>query len=798
MIFKQLLEMNRIWLIGENKELLLNLDAICKLGQYQIATDVNHIDIIIFDLRGSNSFAVEERTFLNYTQPKVFIYEGLEHLPKEILSLETCKSIIKYPFDNIELLAQLDLINRKSQDENYDEGDEDILTQTCLFNKLNQNVYLNSFLNTAEKVAFVISDIGGEETKIKGFSRGAEKIFQYKSDDIVGQKLSVLHPLQDAKGFEEMQDKLRKGLKGFSGTSKLRRKNGEYFDALFTIHPLLNNCGVLKGTIGVSIDISDLTMVQEQLKEQERVHGTLIKNLPGFIYYCDNDRDWTMRYISEGCIDITEYQPSDFINNAVLTYNRIIHEDWRAFVWEQWQIALNEKKNIVLDYQILTKSNQIKWVRERGCGIYDKDGILKHLEGFITDISDTKRTEMIQKVIFNISTAVSISDNLGKSIYHVKNELGKIIDTTNFYVAFYNAKDDTFDLPFFADEKDSLIDLPAGKTMTKYVVDTQKSLLANIAIKNQLVKQGKLVIQGSLSKVWLGVPLSVEGVITGVIAVQSYEDEKAFDESDVKMLEFVADQISITLYRKHAEEELKLALMKAEESDKLKSAFLANMSHEIRTPMNGVLGFTALLRNEEISEDERDHFLGIIEKSGNRLLSIINDVIDVSKVDAGSVELIVSKVDIVEVCNYLYSFFLPEVEKKGMDLILNLKEIKQTYFIETDKEKLYAIITNLIMNSIKYSLKGKIEFGFEIKQDKVEFFVKDTGIGIPEEKKKDVFRRFAQLHTTIDEFNEGSGLGLSITKAYVGLMKGKIWFNSEQGEGSEFRFILPQALGQED
>lgn len=214
--------------------------------------------------------------------------------------------------------------------------------------------------------------------------------------------------------------------------------------------------------------------------------------------------------------------------------------------------------------------------------------------------------------------------------------------------------------------------------------------------------------------------------------------------------------------------------------------------------MNGILGFTALLKEEEISEEERERFLGIIEKSGNRMLSIINDVIDVSKVDAGIVELFISEVDIVEVCSYLYSFFLPEVQRKGMDLILDINDIEKPIFINTDKEKLYAIITNLIKNSIKYSQEGKIEFGFELMDTQVSFFVKDTGIGIPEEKKKDVFRRFAQLHTTIDEFNEGSGLGLSISKAYVEIMQGKMWFHSEPGKGSDFRFILPVSLGQDN
>lgn len=150
--------------------------------------------------------------------------------------------------------------------------------------------------------------------------------------------------------------------------------------------------------------------------------------------------------------------------------------------------------------------------------------------------------------------------------------------------------------------------------MTKYVVDTKKSLLANIETKMKLVKEGKLELKGTLSKIWLGVPLRVNNEIMGVLAVQSYEDELAYNESDMKLLEFASDQVGLSIQIKRKEEELKQALEKAEEADKLKSSFLANMSHEIRTPMNGILGFTQLLNDDDISNEERHHFLSIIER----------------------------------------------------------------------------------------------------------------------------------------------------------------------------------------
>jgi signal transduction histidine kinase len=398
----------------------------------------------------------------------------------------------------------------------------------------------------------------------------------------------------------------------------------------------------------------------------------------------------------------------------------------------------------------------------------------------------------VQKALFKISSSVINSHDLESLLLKIKIELGTIIDTTNFYVALYNKEKDTFSLPFFSDQKDNLSDLPAGKTMTKYVVETQKSLLANIEIKNELAKQGKLEFKGTLSKVWLGVPLKVDGEITGVLAVQSYDDENAFNESDMKLLEFVSDQIGLSIQIKQKEDELKEALQKAEEADRLKTSFLANMSHEIRTPMNGILGFTQLLKEEDLSGDERQQFLSIIEKSGNRMLNIINDLIDVSKVDAGLMDVNITDVDLFEVTNYLYTFFIREVEQKGIKLKLFHPKNQGSFMIQTDGEKIYAILTNLIKNAIKYSEKGTIEFGyFENTNGEIEFLVKDTGIGIPEEKKKDVFSRFVQLNNTTDPFTEGSGLGLSITKAYVELLGGKIWFDSTENVGTEFCFTIP-------
>lgn len=230
---------------------------------------------------------------------------------------------------------------------------------------------------------------------------------------------------------------------------------------------------------------------------------------------------------------------------------------------------------------------------------------------------------------------------------------------------------------------------------------------------------------------------------------------------------------------------------KAQNADRLKSAFLANMSHEIRTPMNGILGFAALLKEPGLSGAKQDEYIKIIEKSGTRMLNIINDIIDISKIESGLMEVNLTESDINEQIDYLFNFFNPNVEAKGMKLLYKKSLSAKEALIKTDHQKLYAIISNLVKNAIKYTKSGSIEFGYEKSCENIEFYVKDTGMGIPAERQDAIFERFIQAEITDKNALQGAGLGLSISKAYVEMLQGKIWVESVLGKGSTFRFTIP-------
>ncbi len=249
--------------------------------------------------------------------------------------------------------------------------------------------------------------------------------------------------------------------------------------------------------------------------------------------------------------------------------------------------------------------------------------------------------------------------------------------------------------------------------------------------------------------------------------------------------------ISDITERKRIEEELIRAKEKAEQSDRLKTAFLHNISHEIRTPMNAIVGFTTLLDSPDTTDESRRQYIDIIYQSSNQLLSIITDIVDISNIETGLVKISPSAVSINTLIRNLFEQYRLRTQQQNLVLNFSTHLDDSEAIVMTDETKVIQIFSNLLNNALRFTRKGRIELGYVVRGDMVEFFVSDTGIGIAPENHEKVFERFFQVEGPSSKQYSGTGLGLSISKAYAELLGGKIWVISAPGEGSLFCFSIP-------
>lgn len=230
---------------------------------------------------------------------------------------------------------------------------------------------------------------------------------------------------------------------------------------------------------------------------------------------------------------------------------------------------------------------------------------------------------------------------------------------------------------------------------------------------------------------------------------------------------------------------------KTEDNDILKDAFLHNISHEIRTPLNAIIGFSSLLSEPEYEPERRQEFLDAITSSSDRLLEIINDIVEISKIEAGSVKIFQNEVNLGTLVQRVYDKFISNANEKEIRLQISVPIDEKRCSIITDDSKLYYVLSNLVSNALKFTSKGKVEFGYEFRDGQIEFYVHDTGIGIHPEYHSKIFDRFYQVDSSNTRSYGGTGLGLTISKAYTEMLGGRIWLSSQPDKGTVFFFALP-------
>lgn len=653
-----------------------------------------------------------------------------------------------------------------------------------LFFKSNQRLQ-DTFNHTP--LASIIFDL---DFKVIEWNNSATRVFGYTVDEAKGKHAK---DLIIPNYFHLEIDAIFKGLleekSGYRSTNENKTKCGKTIICDWYNVTLKDADGHVTGVASLADDITERIESKRLLEKSEKKYRDIFEKSYDAVFMLSNG---ILTDCNKAALKIFGYDSKE---EFLQTHPAKISPEKQPCGENSYS-----KADKMIDIAIEKGSNRFRWYHKKRNGksfptevtltkIDEKDGV-DAIHVVVKDITDKVRNEAVEKVVYTISKeAISISD-FNEFSTVLKNELNTVIDTSNLYLAVYNKLSNTINISFVVDELEEIKEFSAKKSLTGLVIHTKKPMLISKEQQEKLIKEGTIEQIGSLSQIWMGVPLFIKKEVFGALVLQSYTDKNAYNQSDLQLLEFVANQLSSIIQRKNAENNLKEALQKAQESDKLKSAFLANMSHEIRTPMNGIIGFSELLANPSISASDRNKYAQIVVNSSKQLLTIVNDILDISKIEAGAIQLHYEHVNINKLLNNLYEFYKPIALEKKLEikLVNGLENLKSV--IDIDKTKLNQVLTNLLSNSFKFTKTGSVIFGYELIDQTLRFFVKDTGIGIAKELHEKIFDRFIQADYEVKNQNRGTGLGLAISKKFVEMFKGNMWLDSD-ANGTTVYFTVP-------
>ena len=662
-----------------------------------------------------------------------------------------------------------------------------IVTDITKFKKAEEQVKLTQFgIDKSQIGIFQVDDNGS----IYYVNDHGCKSLGYHCSELCKLKIWDIDPNLNEEKWHEHR-KMTRSLGNTTIESVHRRKDGTRFPVEITINFV--EFGNKKVSFSFARDITERKQAEKALRESEERLKLAVEGTKAGLW------DWNLQTgettYSERWAEIVGYTLEELKPISIKTWMNLCHPDDIKKSDELLDKHFKgELEFYEFEVRMKHKDGHWIWVLDKGkVSQWDKTGNPVRITGTHIDITERKKAEEEYRLSEIRFRRIFEEGQFGITIAGPDY---KFINANPAFCRMIGYTVDEMKTMTFADiTHPERVDTDKDK-----VIALSKGEINQIKTEKRYIKKNGKILWGSLISTAVR---DDEGQILYYLAmVQDITDRKRTEESLQQQnkeyhalnVQYLAqnEELVDSLERiQKINKELIKAKEKAEESDRLKTAFLANMSHEIRTPMNGIIGFTDLLKEPKLSGEEQKAYIEVIQQSGYRMLNIINDLIDIARIEAGQVEVKIENTCINHLLNGVYTFFKPETEMKKLSFSCKKELSDADSYMKTDPTKLNQILSNLIKNAIKFTRTGSINFGYAIRNKDIEFYVTDTGIGIASELKEKIFERFRRGDISDTTEYEGVGLGLSITRAFVKMLGGKIWLESNQNKGTTFFFSLP-------
>ena len=588
----------------------------------------------------------------------------------------------------------------------------------------------------------------------------------YERDEVIGKYYTdFLHPDWKSR-FTENFPKFKKRGYVHDALFKIRHKKGHFLDISLEGSIGYHPDGSVKQTYCVFQDITEKLRITATLKEVQRQDTTLLSNLPGMAYRCLNNQEWTMRFISEGCRNLTGFEPEDLINNEVLSYASLIHPEDRPVVDEVVQKQILKHEYFELEYRILTKDNEIKWVSEKGLFIGDKESECEVLEGFISDITELKKSEEALKISDARYREAQKLCHVGNWEYNLStNTFWASEETKRIYG--YIGEEEEFSSEI-ADE--CILDIERARKAFDDLIAYNKPY--DILFDVKTIDTGEIKTLHSVAELETdesGVPIKVMGSIHDVTDRVNIENE-------------------LEKHRLHLEELVSERTIELQEAIQEMESFSYSISHDLRAPLRAISGFCSYLVDDytDSLDEEGQRLLKVITDNAVHMDKLIADILDISRVSRAEIKT--AETDMKTLALSTYLSVATDLEQSEFDIVIN-----EMPMVSCDPNAIKQVWSNLFTNSLKYSSKSeikRIEVGYIEEDESHVFYIKDHGVGFDQQYEKKLFGIFQRLHS-LKEF-AGTGVGLAIVERLVKKHDGRIWAEGEVGEGATFYFSLPK------